>query len=94
MANGKIYGMTVKIDKSGRIVFPKQLRERLGIRGDMELEVVEEPGGVLLRRAEHQSPLVQVDGLWVHRGTAASGTEWGRVLENLREERVQYLHKL
>jgi AbrB family looped-hinge helix DNA binding protein len=85
--------MTLKMDKAGRIVFPKRLRERLGLKPDMELEAVEESGGVLLRLVEQQPSMVKVDGLWVHRGTAAPGGNWGRVLDDVREERIQSVLK-
>jgi bifunctional DNA-binding transcriptional regulator/antitoxin component of YhaV-PrlF toxin-antitoxin module len=81
--------MTLRMDKSGRIVFPQRLRKRLGFKPDMELAVVEQGGGVLLRPAEQQPSMIQVDGLWVHRGTAAPGANWGRVLDDVREERIQ-----
>ncbi len=67
--------MTLKIDKSGRIVFPKRLRERLGIKPETELEAVEQPGGVLLRPVEPQPSMIQVDGLWVHQGVAEPGAD-------------------
>jgi AbrB family looped-hinge helix DNA binding protein len=86
--------MTLKMDKSGRIVFPKSLRERLGLKPDMELEAVEEAGGVLLRVAEQQPAMVRVDGLWVHRGTAAPGANWGGVLDDVREERTHSILKV
>ncbi len=89
MANGKVYGMTLKMDKSGRVVFPKRLRERLGLKPDMELEAVEEAGGILLRLVEQQPAMVQVGGLWVHQGTPVPHANWGRVLDNVREERIQ-----
>jgi len=89
MANGIINGMTLRMDKSGRIVLPKRLRERLGFKPGMELGAVEQPGGVLLRPAEQQPSVIQVDGLWVHQGTAEPGANWGQVLDDLREERIQ-----
>jgi len=87
------YGMRLKIDQSGRIIFPKRLRERLGLKPDMELEAVEKPGGVLLRLVEQQPSMVQVDGLWVHRGTAKLGANWGRFLDGVLEERIQSVLK-
>jgi hypothetical protein len=33
--------------------------------------------------------MIQVDGLWVHQGTAESGANWERMLEEVREERTQ-----
>jgi AbrB family looped-hinge helix DNA binding protein len=80
--------MELRIDKAGRIVVPKPLRERLGFRPDTELEAIEQPEGVLLKRAERRPPMVKVDGLWVHRGAAAPGTNWVDALKDVREERI------
>jgi AbrB family looped-hinge helix DNA binding protein len=33
-------GMELRIDKAGRVVIPKPLRERLGFKPDTELEAV------------------------------------------------------
>ena len=35
-------GMTIRMDKSGRIVLPKMIRERFGLTPDLELEVIEQ----------------------------------------------------
>ena len=88
MAHGIINGMEVRIDKAGRIVVPKPLRERLGFRPDTELEAIEQPGGVLLKRVEQRPSMVKVDGLWVHQGSAEPGANWDRTLEDVREERI------
>jgi len=85
--------MTLKIDRSGRIVFPKRLRERLALKPDSELEAVEQSGGILLRPIVHQPSMVQVDGLWVHQGTAESDANWARALDEAREERIQAVLK-
>ena len=93
MLYGIINGMTLKIDKSGRIVVPKPLRDRLGLKPDTELEVLEQPGGVLLRPVEQKPSMLRVDGLWVHQGIAQPGANWDRALEDLREERIQSVLK-
>jgi AbrB family looped-hinge helix DNA binding protein len=80
--------MEVRIDKAGRIVVPKPLRERLGFKPDAELNAIEQPEGLLLKRVEHRPSMVKVDGLWVHRGVAQPGANWERVLEDVREERI------
>ncbi len=80
--------MKLKIDKAGRIVVPKPLRERLGFRPDTELVAMEQPDGVLLKRVEQRPSMVKVDGLWVHQGSAEPGANWERVLEDIREERI------
>jgi AbrB family looped-hinge helix DNA binding protein len=88
MAFGITNGMTLRIDKSGRIVVPKPLRERWGFKPDTELEVVEQPGGVLLRPVGQRPSMIRVDGIWVHQGLAEPGANWDRVLEDVRDERT------
>jgi AbrB family looped-hinge helix DNA binding protein len=92
MAYGIVNGMAtrieVKIDKAGRIVVPKALRERLGFRPDLELEAIEQPNGVLLKRASQRPAMVKIDGLWVHQGKGEPGAKWESVLDNVREERI------
>jgi AbrB family looped-hinge helix DNA binding protein len=39
----RCYGVEIRIDKAGRIVVPKPLRERLGFKPETELEAVEQP---------------------------------------------------
>jgi len=89
MAYGNVNGMELKIDKSGRIVVPKALRERLGFKPDSELEAIEHPDGVLLKRVEERPSMIKVDGLWVHQGNPQQGANWERVLEEVREERIE-----
>ncbi len=88
MVNGNNNGMVLTIDKSGRIVVPKPMRDRLGLKPDMELEVLERADGVLLRPVEQQPSMLKVEGLWVHQGTAAPDANWARVLDDVREERL------
>ncbi|HEX8992262.1 MAG TPA: AbrB/MazE/SpoVT family DNA-binding domain-containing protein [Anaerolineales bacterium] len=84
--------MEIRIDKAGRIVVPKPLRERLGFKPDTELEAVEQPDGVLLKRVQERSPMTKVDGLWVHQGVAEPGANW-RILDEVREERIGSISK-
>jgi len=93
MVSGIINGMEVRIDKAGRIVVPKPLRERLGFKPGTELEAIERPEGVLLKRIEQRPSMVKVDGLWVHQGSAEPGANWDRILEDVREERIESVLK-
>ena len=86
-------GTKLRIDKSGRIVVPKPLRERLGLRPGTELEALDQQGGVLLRAVEERPALVRVDGLWVHRGVAQPGANWDRIIQELRQERIESVLK-
>ena len=93
MVSGIVNGMELRIDKAGRIVVPKPLRERLGFKPDTELEAIEQPEGVLLKRVEQRPSMVKVDGLWVHQGSAEPGANWERILEDVREERIKSVLK-
>ena len=37
--------------------------------------------------------MIQVDGLWVHQGTAEPAANWKRVLDDIREERIRAVLK-
>jgi AbrB family looped-hinge helix DNA binding protein len=86
-------GARLRIDKSGRIVVPKRLREHLGIRPEAELELTAQSGGIFVRVVEEDQALVKVDGLWVHRGSARPEADWDHVIENLRDERIDSVIK-
>lgn len=77
--------MDVKIDKAGRIVVPKVLRDRLGLKPDMALEVHEQDDGLLLRVPTPHATMVRIDGLWVHQGMAQANADWASVLDEVRE---------
>ena len=93
MVSGILNGMEVRIDKAGRIVVPKPLRDRLGFRPDTELEAIEQPDGVLLKLVQQRPSMVKIDGLWVHRGSPEPGANWERILEDVREERIGAISK-
>ena len=78
----------------GRIVVPKPLRERLGLKPDSELEALEQAGGVLLRPVEQRPSMTKIDRLWVHHGVAQPHAKWDRVVQDVREERVESVLKI
>jgi bifunctional DNA-binding transcriptional regulator/antitoxin component of YhaV-PrlF toxin-antitoxin module len=94
MAYGIAIAMEVRIDKMGRIVVPTPLMERLGFKPETEVQAVEQPDGVLLKRVGQRSSTVKVDGLWVHQGTAEPGANWERIVEDVRDERIESVLKL
>jgi AbrB family looped-hinge helix DNA binding protein len=95
MANGTVNGMkkTVRIDRAGRIVLPKPMRERLGFRVGADLVAEERAEGVFIKSAGGEPTLVVEDGLLVHQGRAEPGADWERVIDDAREERLQELLK-
>lgn len=80
--------ITVTLDKAGRVVIPKSLREELHLEPGDQLEWESEGERVTLRPRRAGSPLRKEHGVWVFRGgkkISASATD--EVLSRLREER-------
>ena len=84
--------MQVSIDKAGRIIVPKPVRDRLGLRQDSKLELVETSGRIVLKPVEQASGLVRdEDGWLVFTGEAANAIDWDALLREDREERMRKL---
>jgi len=76
------------IDKAGRIVIPKPLREELHLEpGDaLELESIGEQ--IMLRPVRGTGPLTKERGVWVfHTGQALKASATDEVLQQIRKER-------
>jgi len=78
MVHAIIYGMRIKIDKAGRIVLPKPVRERLHLRAGAELELEHRSEGLSLKPVERGPSMVLEKGIWAHLGPAPSWTSLGR----------------
>lgn len=72
---------------------PKPLRKKLGLHPDQELELLEQPNGVLLRPVRQEPSLVEVGGVLVHQGAIEQGMDWDNLVDDTREERIQELLK-
>ncbi len=81
--------MTVKIDKAGRVVLPKPVRDRLGLRAGSDLEIEENAQGIVLRPVERQPSLIKKGSFWVHTGEVPPGYDIVKAIEEDREERMR-----
>lgn len=61
--------MTVTIDRLGRIVVPKSVRNKYHLTPGTDLELEVDVNGFHLSPAHGQPTLIQKDGLLVHHGT-------------------------
>ena len=91
MAYGIMYGMRIKIDKAGRIVLPKPNRERFHLRAGAELELEHGPEGLSLKPVERGPSMVLEKGMWVHLGLLPRELDWDKLIDEVREERIQDL---
>lgn len=58
--------MSITIDRAGRIVVPKALRERFGLHPGTELEIEAVADGLRLRARDSASVFIEKDGVLVH----------------------------
>jgi len=79
--------MKTTLDRFGRVVVPKEIRDRLGLRTRSEIEIDEKGNEVVLKPAEHEPPLMVREGVLVYSGTA-TGDLRGAVRAH-REERLR-----
>jgi AbrB family looped-hinge helix DNA binding protein len=59
---------TTKLDKFGRIVIPKAIRDRLGLEPGTELEMEEREDGVLIKPPDEEALLEMENGILVFTG--------------------------
>jgi AbrB family looped-hinge helix DNA binding protein len=76
------------MDKAGRVVIPKPLREDLHLEPGDALEMERSGEQITLRPVRGTGPLTKEHGVWVfHTGQPLSASTTDRVLQQIREER-------
>ncbi|MGI8743695.1 MAG: AbrB/MazE/SpoVT family DNA-binding domain-containing protein [Bryobacteraceae bacterium] len=77
------------MDKAGRVILPKPVRDRLGLHAGSDLEIQETPGGVLLKPADRRPSLVKKGSFWVHTGEIPPGYDILKAIDDDREDRMR-----
>jgi AbrB family looped-hinge helix DNA binding protein len=76
------------IDKAGRVVIPKPLREELHLEAGDALEMETAGEQITLRPVRGTGPLTKEHGVWVfHSGQLLPAAATDELLEQIREER-------
>jgi AbrB family looped-hinge helix DNA binding protein len=78
--------MTLKIDRAGRVILPKPMRDRLGLHEGSALDVQETPEGVVLSPIDRRPSLVKRGSFWVHTGELPAGYDILKAIDEDREE--------
>jgi AbrB family looped-hinge helix DNA binding protein len=79
---------TVDMDKAGRIVLPKPLRDELQLEPGVTLEIESSGEEFTLRPVRGRTPLRKKQGVWVFRsGEPLSSDEVEKTLRRVRNER-------
>ena len=81
--------MKTTLDRFGRVVVPKELRERLGLKPGVEMDIDEHENEVVMKRREHETPLELEEGVLVLTGAAT-----GDMMDAVRIHRKERLQKL
>ena len=81
--------MRTTIDRFGRIVIPKQIREHLGLLAGGRLDISEEEGSIRITPEREDPVLVVRDGVTVYRGNATG--ELSDAVQAHRKGRLQSL---
>jgi AbrB family looped-hinge helix DNA binding protein len=91
MPYATLNGMTLRMDKAGRVILPKPVRDRLGLQEGSSLEIVETSDGLVLKPVEPHPSMVKKHGLWVHTGKLPPGFD---IVQAIREDREDRIRKL
>jgi AbrB family looped-hinge helix DNA binding protein len=79
------------IDKAGRVVLPKPLREELDLEPGDSLELESAGDEITLRPVRTAAPLTKENGVWVFRtGQPLAASVTDTVLRQVREDRDQH----
>lgn len=78
----------ISIDKAGRIVLPKALREKMRVEAGDDLLVEAEGERITLRPVRREAVLRKELGIWVYQGEPSS-ISIPELIEGEREKRVR-----
>ncbi|PYY14180.1 MAG: hypothetical protein DMG60_20550 [Acidobacteria bacterium] len=91
MVRAIIYAMNVRVDKAGRLVLPKAIRQRLGLKNGGRITLEEGPEGVTLRPAKTTPKFANEHGVLVYVGDVPKDFDWERFRDDEREARLREL---
>lgn len=83
--------MVVTIDKAGRLIVPKALRDQFNLTPGCELEIEATADRITLRRADAKPTLVRKEEVLIHHGTTRTPLDLAdfiRAERNARHARV------
>jgi AbrB family looped-hinge helix DNA binding protein len=83
--------ITVTIDKAGRLVLPKPMRDALHLKPGSSLEVEQQGDSIILRQPRPNTELVKKNGMWVVMHSQPLTYSIPDLIDQDREDRIQTL---
>lgn len=81
---------TLTVDKAGRVVLPKPVRDELQLAAGDSLELESSEDRIVLRPVRGTAGLRKKQGIWVFRtGQPISAESVNKTIRQIREERMQ-----
>ena len=91
IANGRMDGnmnATITLDRAGRVVLPKAVRDELQLSPGDSLEIEASEDAIVLRPARGKGQMKKEHGVWVfHSGHPLSAETVNRTVRRVRRER-------
>ena len=82
---------SLTIDKAGRIVLPKPIRDKMQLNAGDQLKIETDEDRIILRPARGTAQLRKKRGIWVyHSGEPLSAATVDETLERVRRERDEH----
>jgi len=81
--------MVTTLDKFGRVIIPKRIRERLGINFKSSLNIAEDGERIVIELAREKEPVVDRNGILVFTGNLELSKS-----DLIKSDRNKRMHKL
>lgn len=81
---------TITVDRAGRVVLPKPVRDKLQLSAGDSLELESSEGQIILRPVRGTAQMRMRDGIWVFRtGQPISAASVNETIQQVRNERAE-----
>lgn len=81
--------MITTIDKAGRVVIPKEFRQKFHLNSRTQIEIIPDGDALRLRVPSEQMTLREKDGVWVQSSESPCDLDSTEFINQLREARSQ-----
>lgn len=81
--------MVTTLDKFGRVIIPKKLREQMGITPGTILNIDQDGSRIFIEPVQAEAPLIEEEGVLIYTGKLQ-----GNIEQFLQEDRKRRLEKL